>query len=121
MYDKCHTGAIAYTKADMDTQVYCEPFFTATPAVNNFCHQHSQGTVVIHEMTHLLSVKGTLDFRDQDGNGGYGYEFVRVLPADLNVWHADTYACMYSTCFLVKAFLTSNVILVFAQSINVGC
>lgn len=72
-------------------------------------------------MTHLKPIKGTLDFENRDGSGGYGYDFVRNLPADLNVWHADTYACMYSARLSVKRFLTSNVTLVFAQSINVGC
>lgn len=49
-------------------------------------------------MTHINAVKGTEDYIGALGSGwsqgedGYGYEFIRKLPAEKNINHADTYS-----------------------------
>lgn len=49
----------------------------------------------LHEMTHLLQMKGTLDY------GVYGYEALKTLPGQENMNHADTY-CLFANGKLAK-------------------
>ncbi|CAG9989173.1 unnamed protein product [Clonostachys byssicola] len=87
-------GNIAYADTVISTVVFCPYWYTM--ATSGGCHVDTQAGIVIHEFTHIPSVKGTDDY------GAYGYEAVRALTAAQNLNHADTYH-MYS------------------NAINVGC
>ena len=81
----CSNGVLAYTYPATSQMVNCPLFFSGLSALSSTCHAQDQATTVLHEMTHLTSVKGTSDY------GGYGYNFVRSLSASQNLNHADTY------------------------------
>ncbi|KOS17272.1 Neutral protease 2 -like protein [Escovopsis weberi] len=82
----CRTNVLAYTSPTDALMVYCDLYFQVLPATTMACHEQDQATTDIHEATHLYQIKGTLDY------GGYGYDFVRSLPGEKNLNHADTYA-----------------------------
>ncbi|KAF3002014.1 hypothetical protein E8E13_008406 [Curvularia kusanoi] len=92
----CSSGVLAYTYPATSQMVNCPLFFSGLTALSRTCHAQDQATTVLHEMTHLTSVKGTSDY------GGYGYNFVRSLSASQNLNHADTYTlfaqALYAGC-----------------------
>ncbi|KAH4074029.1 neutral protease [Parastagonospora nodorum] len=91
----CAGGVLAYTSPSTSQMVNCPLFFNQSP-LSSQCHAQDQATTILHEMTHLRQVKGTSDY------GGYGYQFVRSLPAAQNLNHADTYTlfaqALYAQC-----------------------
>ncbi|KAI0397188.1 neutral protease [Xylariaceae sp. FL0594] len=91
VYNSCSDGVIAYTLPTEGYMVNCPIFFSDLQASNSQCHAQDQQSTVVHETTHLSSVKGTDDY------GGYGYDFVQSLSAEENLNHADTYA-LFAQC-----------------------
>lgn len=62
----------------------CRAWFDDFHDVANTCHDRDKGTILIHEMSHL--VLGTND------NGGYQYANTQLLPYRQSLYHADTWA-----------------------------
>ncbi|VUC27467.1 unnamed protein product [Clonostachys rosea] len=58
-------GNIAYADTVISTVVFCPYWYTM--ATSGGCHEDTQAGIVIHEFTHIPSVKGTDDY------GAYGY------------------------------------------------
>lgn len=86
VYGACSSGVLAYTIPATSQTVNCPLFFTDLTSLSRACHAQDQATTVVHEMTHLLQVKGTSEY------GGFGYDSVMKLSAAQNLNHADTYA-----------------------------
>ncbi|KAK0380363.1 deuterolysin metalloprotease [Colletotrichum limetticola] len=86
VYKSCSPGVLAYTVPAYKYMVNCPLYFTALPLLTTGCHNQDQSTTTLHEMTHLLEVKGTLDY------GIYGYTALKTLTSAQNLNHADTYA-----------------------------
>ncbi|KXH67433.1 deuterolysin metalloprotease [Colletotrichum salicis] len=86
VYKSCSPGVLAYTVPAYKYMVNCPLYFTALPLLTTGCHNQDQSTTTLHEMTHLLEVKGTLDY------GIYGYTGLKTLTSAQNLNHADTYA-----------------------------
>lgn len=93
--NQCSDAILAYTMPSMGLMAYC-PGFYQTPYQSRGCHEQDQGNVVLHEVSHLRHIQGTEDY------AGYGYDFIRSLPPQMNLNHADTYA-------------------LFAQAVELGC
>ncbi|GKT62923.1 deuterolysin metalloprotease [Colletotrichum tofieldiae] len=89
VYKSCSPGVLAYTVPALNYMVNCPLYFTALPPLTTTCHGQDQATTTLHEMTHLLQMKGTLDY------GVYGYDAVKTLPGNENLNHADTY-CLFA-------------------------
>ncbi|TQN71540.1 Neutral protease 2-like protein [Colletotrichum shisoi] len=89
VYKSCSPGVLAYTVPSLNYMVNCPLYFTALPPLSKTCHGQDQATTTLHEMTHLLQMKGTLDY------GVYGYDALRTLPGQENMNHADTY-CLFA-------------------------
>lgn len=91
----CDGGAVALTYSGESNMILCDSFFNAIPASSNQCHNGDQGSVLVHEATHLSQVKGTGDY-------GYGYDSVKKNSAATNLNHADAYTyfskSFYETC-----------------------
>jgi len=70
------------------------PLYFWTHSSSGECHYADQSIIIIHELTHLPEIWGTHDtFKENRGvAGGYGYDKVRSLRPDQNLYHADTYA-----------------------------
>lgn len=67
------------------------PLYFRTVASSGVCHYADQATILMHELSHIHAIKGTLDI-DNGGIVRYGYDSVRALTEVENLWHADTYA-----------------------------
>ncbi|KAF2753596.1 neutral protease [Pseudovirgaria hyperparasitica] len=83
--DHVCNGNLGYTQTDTNYIVFCDYFFDQAPALSSECRVQDRAGSLLHESTHLGVVKGTDDYN------GYGYDFVKSLPADKNLNHADTY------------------------------
>ena len=70
----CSDRTTGYTLQVQAATVFCPTYFSRLSAVNEQCHSYDQGTIAIHEATHLHAVKSTSGF------AGYGYDYVRILP-----------------------------------------
>ncbi|KAK2027829.1 deuterolysin metalloprotease [Colletotrichum zoysiae] len=89
VYKSCSPGVLAYTVPAYSYMVNCPLYFSALPSLTTSCHGQDQTTTTLHEMTHLLQMKGTLDF------GVYGYDAMKTLESSQNLNHADTY-CLFA-------------------------
>ncbi|OLN87408.1 Neutral protease 2-like protein 3 [Colletotrichum chlorophyti] len=89
VYASCSPGVLAYTVPALKYMVNCPLYFSALPGLTKTCHAQDQATTTLHEMTHLLQVKGTLDY------GIYGYDAIKTLKSAENLNHADTY-CLFA-------------------------
>ncbi|GKT40660.1 neutral protease 2 [Colletotrichum spaethianum] len=89
MYKSCSPGVLAYTVPALNYMVNCPLYFTALPPLSTNCHAQDQASTTLHEMTHLIQMKGTLDY------GVYGYDAMKTLVAAQNQNHADTY-CLFA-------------------------
>ncbi|KAK2001525.1 deuterolysin metalloprotease [Colletotrichum falcatum] len=98
VYKSCSPGVLAYTVPAYSYMVNCPLYFTALPSLTTSCHGQDQTTTTLHEMTHLLQMKGTLDF------GVYGYDAIKTLESSQNLNHADTY-CLFANGKLVLTWL----------------
>ncbi|KAH7311394.1 metallo proteinase [Stachybotrys elegans] len=85
IYPACSGGVVAYAVPALAYQVYCPLWFNNYAAMTSACRGISQAGVLLHEMTHLTSIRGTQDYNC------YGYNCVRSLSAAQNINHADTY------------------------------
>ncbi|KAK2014626.1 deuterolysin metalloprotease [Colletotrichum eremochloae] len=89
IYKSCSPGVLAYTVPAYSYMVNCPLYFSALPSLTTSCHGQDQATTTLHEMSHLLQIKGTLDY------GVYGYDAIKTLDASQNLNHADTY-CLFA-------------------------
>lgn len=89
VYTSCVPGVLAYTVPVFNYMVNCPLYFTALTDLATTCHGQDRATTTLHEMTHLVQVKGTLDY------GVYGYDAVKALKSAENLNHADTY-CLFA-------------------------
>ncbi|EFQ35546.1 deuterolysin metalloprotease [Colletotrichum graminicola M1.001] len=94
VYKSCSPGVLAYTVPAYSYMVNCPLYFSALPSLTTSCHGQDQTTTTLHEMTHLIQMKGTLDF------GVYGYDAMKTLESSQNLNHADTY-CLFANGKLV--------------------
>ncbi|KAK1985235.1 deuterolysin metalloprotease [Colletotrichum cereale] len=94
VYKSCSPGVLAYTVPAYNYMVNCPLYFTALPSLTTSCHGQDQATTTLHEMTHLLQMKGTLDF------GVYGYDAMKTLESSQNLNHADTYCLFANAVYL---------------------
>ncbi|KAF9870635.1 hypothetical protein CkaCkLH20_11941 [Colletotrichum karsti] len=97
IYAACKPGVLAYTVPSVALMVNCPLYFTALTPLTKSCHGQDQATTTLHEMTHLVQIKGTLDW------GVYGYDGIRKLTSAQNQNHADTYCLFANSVNLGKA------------------
>ncbi|TLS21447.1 uncharacterized protein PpBr36_10315 [Pyricularia pennisetigena] len=76
---------IAHTHANQNKITIC-PFFFQLPATASIYKERSQANALLHEVTHLRSVKGTEDYSSR------GHRDIMELTESQNLNHADTYA-----------------------------
>ncbi|KAF6809368.1 deuterolysin metalloprotease [Colletotrichum sojae] len=91
VYNSCKEGVLAYTVPSLRYMVNCPLYFNALPPLTTTCHAQDQASTTLHEMTHLTQIRGTLDW------GVYGYEAIKTLPSEKNLFHADTF-CLFANC-----------------------
>lgn len=56
----CKIGATAYVIQEKSLVVFCDPWFDY-PEKADRCAEHDQSVIAVHEASHLLEVKGTVD------------------------------------------------------------
>ncbi|KAI1272798.1 metallo proteinase [Xylaria sp. FL0933] len=82
----CSDGVVAYTQPGSDEYIVLCDYWFLFPATNNICHDADQPYVIIHESTHLTTVKGTDDVC-------YGYDgCVTAISTSQSLDNADSYA-----------------------------
>ncbi|TEA14275.1 Neutral protease 2-like protein [Colletotrichum sidae] len=89
VYSSCKDGVLAYTVPSLKYMVNCPLYFHRLPSLTKTCHAQDQATTTLHEMTHLTQIRGTLDW------GVYGYDAIKTLPSEKNLFHADTF-CLFA-------------------------
>ncbi|TDZ36018.1 Neutral protease 2-like protein [Colletotrichum spinosum] len=92
VYSSCKDGVLAYTVPSLKYMVNCPLYFNRLPSLTKTCHAQDQATTTLHEMTHLTQIRGTLDW------GVYGYDAIKTLPSEKNLFHADTFCLFANWC-----------------------
>lgn len=62
-----------------------------TPRYNQYCGSDSKVKTLLHEMTHVIPIKGTVDFNDEYQKV-YTYDGIMKLSTEEALRHAETYA-----------------------------